>query len=61
MMGKQKNYLFEYIYAIEQNYPPEHNPMLREALDYCLNMLKQQVRDEIASLRAVAKEKCNDR
>ena len=35
--------LLEYIDAIENNYPPEHYTMLREALDYCLELLKEEV------------------
>lgn len=35
--------VLEYINAIEQNYPPEHYVMLSEALDYCLEMLKEKL------------------
>lgn len=35
--------LVEYIDAIEKNYPPENYRMLREALDYCLKLLKAEV------------------
>ena len=37
-------FLLEYIDAIESNYPPENYVMLREALDYCLEMLRKEVK-----------------
>ena len=42
-MGKEKLLLLEYIDAIENNYPPENYRMLREALDYCLKMMRKQL------------------
>jgi hypothetical protein len=38
--------ILEYINAIEQNYPPENYTILREALDYCLEMLRSKVNNE---------------
>jgi hypothetical protein len=38
--------ILEYINAIEQNYPTENYTMLREALDYCLEMLRNKVDNE---------------
>lgn len=35
--------ILEYISAIEENYPTENYTMLREALDYCLEMLRNKV------------------
>jgi hypothetical protein len=40
-------YLLEYISAIEQNYPPENYTMLREALDYCLKILKEKISESL--------------
>lgn len=37
--------ILEYIDAIENNYPPERYVMLREALDYCLEMLKNKLKE----------------
>ena len=44
-MMNDKLALLEYIDAIEQNYPSENYMMLREALDYCLARLKDEVAD----------------
>ncbi len=46
-MGKQNLNLLEYIDAIEKNYPPENYTVLREALDYCLDILKEEVEREV--------------
>lgn len=35
--------LNEYINSIEKNYPPVNYSMLREALDYCLETLNEQL------------------
>lgn len=43
MTDKEK--IVEHIKAIENNYPPEQYTMLREALDYCLEMLKERLND----------------
>ena len=43
-MKDDKLAILEYIDAIEQNYPPERYSMLREALDYCLEILKEKVK-----------------
>ena len=40
LMNREK--IKEYILAIEENYPPINYTILREALDYCLVMLKEQ-------------------
>ena len=37
--------ILEYISAIEENYPPSNYIMLREALDYCLSMLKEKEKE----------------
>ena len=42
-MMDDKLAILEYIDAIEQNYPPKHYVMFREALDYCLEMLKKKL------------------
>ena len=42
----EKLCILEYIDAIENNYPPENYTMLREALDYCLKLLKEKITDD---------------
>ena len=37
--------ILEYISAIEENYPPSNYTILREALDYCLSVLKEKEKE----------------
>lgn len=45
-MEDKKLCILEYIDAIENNYPPEKYTMLREALDYCLEILKEKISEQ---------------
>ena len=39
---EEKEKIKQHISAIQKNYPPENYTMLREALDYCLDLLKEK-------------------
>ena len=47
-MNKKNEHLniLEYIGAIEENYPPSNYTILREALDYCLELLKEKEKEK---------------
>ena len=45
-MDKEKEKIKQHISAIENNYPPERYTALREALDYCLKLLKEKINDQ---------------
>ena len=42
----EKLCILEYIDVIEKNYPPKNYTMLREALDYCLEILKEKISEQ---------------
>jgi hypothetical protein len=39
---EEKEKIKQHISAIQENYPPENYTLLREALDYCLDLLKEK-------------------
>lgn len=43
---KEKEKIRQHISAIQKNYPPENYTMLREALDYCLELLKEKEEED---------------
>ena len=42
---EEKEKIRQHISAIQENYPPENYTLLREALDYCLDLLKEKEKE----------------